>query len=116
MPPHGNIPSTKLQPPQRGPEKHVQRQRAILVREGNRVLLTDLDTAAYLHGVHLLGVHSVEKVAPSCHEIWLYDPEGRADQLAVDFINSECVLFADGMKRMKKIIHSFGGKNRRRKR
>lgn len=94
---------------------HVSRQRAVLERSGNTVVLADWDTAAYLHGVCSLAIVDVEKAGPSTHIITLYDPDHRADDLAVAFLNSESSLFADASRRMKKIVHSFGGRGKQRR-
>jgi hypothetical protein len=88
----------------------------VLERTGNNVVLTDWDTAVYLHGVHNISIVDVEKVGPSAHVITFYDPERRADALAIEFLNSESSRFADGARRMKKVVHSFGGNGKRRRR
>jgi hypothetical protein len=98
-------------------EVHVSRLR-VLERNGNFVEVTDLDTAAFLHqrGV---AVSTAVRVGKSMHVITMYDPlkagmeTGRAEELAIEFINSEAALFADAVRRLKKVIHRFGGKKRR---
>lgn len=95
------------------PKPHVSRQRAVLERDGANIILTDLDTASYLHAVHNLAVVDAEKIGPSAHRIVIYDPEHLADELVIQFINSESAVVLDGVRRIKKILHRFGGRGRR---
>ena len=112
MPPE---PKRERGPTHGPPVRHVSRVRAILERTGNNVVLTDWDTAAYLHGVHGLSIVDAERVGPSTHVITLYDPDALADEYVIEFLSSESSLFADASRRMKKIVHSFGGSGKRRK-
>ena len=95
--------------------QHVPRQRAILERDGDYVILTDLDTAGYLHGVYDLGISHGIKEGPSQHRIYVYDPEHIAEEKAIEFINDRCSKFADGIRRIKKILHNFGGKPKKKR-
>jgi len=75
------------------------------------VLLTDLDTAGYfLHsGLSLAYAVRLDRVH---FEFEFYDPDGRAETLALEFINSSEHGFADAVCRLKKVIHRFSGKRR----
>ena len=87
---------------------------AVLVREGDYVELTDLDTAGYLFAkkVH---VEDAWKVSRFKYKIRFYDPTKRAERLAIDFVNSDCADYADAICRLKKIIHKFYGRDEERK-
>jgi hypothetical protein len=84
--------------------------RGVLIREGSSVRLTDLDTASYLFCKNLPLVDAV-KVTRYKYEITFHDPDGRAEALAIEFINSCCADFADAVCRIKKVIHRFHGRD-----
>lgn len=82
---------------------------AVLERDGPNIVLTDRDTAVYLHAVHRINIASATRMGRRGHRIVMYDPDRRAEELVIQFINSESSLFADGLRRVNKILHSFGG-------
>jgi hypothetical protein len=84
--------------------------RGILIREGNSVRLTDLDTASYLFCKNLPLVGAV-KVTRYKYEITFHDPDRRAEELAIEFVNSCCADFADAVCRIKKVVHRFHGRD-----
>jgi hypothetical protein len=102
----------RIQPKERR-ETQVSRLRAVLERDGDYVIVTDLDAAVFLHAIKGLSIANAEKVGRSMHVITIYDPEHLAEGLVIEFINSEACRFANGMRSVKKILHRFGGKGRR---
>lgn len=82
---------------------------AVLERDGPNITLTDRDTAVYLHAIHRINIASAARMGRRGFKIVMYDPEHRAEELVIEFINSESSLFADGLRRVNKILHSFGG-------
>ena len=86
---------------------------AVLERDGVYVELTDLDTAGYLFSKKLV-VEVAWKVTRFKYKIRFYDPEHRAEQLALEFVNSCCADTCDGICRLKKVIHRFSGRDDKR--
>lgn len=89
-------------------------QHAVLERDGDYVELTDLDTAGYLFGKKM-HVEIAYKVTRYKYKIRFYDPERRAEGLAMDFVNSCCADTCDGICRLKKVIHRFSGRDDRKR-
>lgn len=65
---------------------------------------TDLGTAAFVHmlGLNLLGASK----APGGRFMFRFeDPEGRGDNYAVDYLNSECRRFDSSVRSLKKLCY-----------
>lgn len=95
----------------------ARRPRGVLIREGNNIRLTDLDTAAYLrqHKVAIIdAVKTPRHKRPDLFEFSFHDPERRAEALAMEYINSCCVEHAFSVECLKKVLHRFHGKDRLR--
>ena len=80
----------------------------ILVRDGDHVRLTDIDTAGYLFAKGLY-VEYAHKATRYKFEISLYDPEHKAEELAIEFVNSCCAKTCSGIRRLKSVVHKFHG-------
>lgn len=55
------------------------------------------------------------KVTRFKYKIRFYDPEKRAEQLVIDFVNSCCADTCDAICRLKKVIHRFNGRDDKRR-
>lgn len=76
---------------------------AILKRDGPRVTIRDLDTAAYVF-YRRVPVVDARQVSRTEHHVVFYDPGNTVEGLAVDFANHETALYADAMRRLKRIL------------
>lgn len=85
-------------------------QRTVLVRDGDYVQLTDMDTAGFMFGRNLV-LQDAWKVSRYKYKFVFYDPEGIAETLAMDFVNSSDARTCDGIGRLKKVIHRFYGRD-----
>ena len=81
-----------------------------MLRDGPYVELSHLDTAAYLHD-HGIAVANAWRESRYKFRIVLYDPDKRAEQLAVDYTNSCCARQCDAILRLKRVIHKFSGRD-----
>ena len=81
-----------------------------LRREGSNIFLTNLDATAYLHYKGLAIVKAL-KVSRFKYEFVLYDPDHLGEDLAIEFVNSDCQGFADAVRRLKNVIHKFYGRD-----
>lgn len=93
----------------------THRGEGVLIRDGDIVFLTDMDTAGYLLAKHV-PIATAVKVGRYEFEFRFYDPERRAEALALEFVNSCCHGFADAICRLKKVTFNFTGRNYRAKR
>lgn len=80
----------------------------ILIRDGDYVRLTDIDTAGYLFAKGL-NVEYAHKATRYKFEISLYDPEHKAEAWAIEFVNSCCAKTCSGIRRLKSVVHKFHG-------
>ena len=94
-------------------ERSQRSPQGVLKRDGEYVKLTDLDTAGYLFakGVH---IEYARRVSRYKFEISLYDPQGRAEKLAIEYVNSCCADTCDAIRRLKAVIHQFHGRDDRK--
>jgi len=101
-------PQSKLQSQSKPTPQRTSRD--VLIRDGDYVQLTDLDTAGYLYQ-NKMHLQSAVRVSRYKFEFTFYDPACTAEQLAMDFVNSCCADFADAICRLKKVIHRFHGRD-----
>lgn len=96
-----------------GNERSQRNLKGVLKRDGDYVKLTDLDTAGYLFakGVH---IEYARRVSRYKFEISLYDPQKRAEELAIEYVNSCCADTCDAIRRLKAVIHQFNGRDDRK--
>jgi hypothetical protein len=85
-------------------------QRAVLIRDGDYIQLTDLDTAGYLFGRELV-LQDAWKVSRYKYKFVFYDPQHQAENMAMEFINSSDARTCDAIGRLKKVIHRFYGRD-----
>ena len=87
----------------------------IMERDGDFVSVTDLDTAAYLFCKGLALARAVQIGRPGRpgraprFQIRFYDPEMRALDLGIEFVNSPCARYADHVRRLKQSLERMQG-------
>jgi hypothetical protein len=79
------------------------------MRGNGEYMTQSMAVAAYLHkvrrGEHGVWIKSSKRInGPGRFEFVFSDPEGKAAALAVEFANSECALFDDGMRSIKTML------------
>lgn len=91
-----------------------QNPEPLVVRDGEEVIISDLDTAAFLLLKGLRVIYG-ERDPNSRYKVFFVfrDPDGRAESLVMDFVHSVFSDYADCIRRMKKIVHRFGGRGSR---
>jgi hypothetical protein len=87
-------------------------RRAVLRRDGHYVSLTHLDTAAYLFAKDL-PIEDAWRAGSYQYNFVFYDPDHRAEDLAIEFVNSFCADYADAVKRLKSVIYQFSSQSER---
>ena len=85
-------------------------RQAVLVRDGDNVSLSHLDTAGYLFQCGLSCVSAV-KTTRFKYEIVFYDPDNKAEDLALKYVNACCADHADAVRRLKLVSHKFSGRD-----
>lgn len=86
-------------PTPRAPEA----QAAILRRDGHKVTVTDLDTAAYVYW-QKVPIVDVVQLGRTLHHVTFYDPARKVESLIMEFANSPTSQYADAMRRLKKVL------------
>jgi hypothetical protein len=82
----------------------------VLRRDGNYVMLSHMDAAGYLMYRNVANVRA-EKISRFKYRFIFYDPDHRAEKLAMEFVNSESQGHADAIKRLKNSLNQFCGRD-----
>lgn len=77
---------------------------------------SDLGTAAYIHalgGLKILGVTLAPRGTGAKYLFAFQDPEGKGDELQVEYMNSDCRKFDAAVRSLKKLCYEDGNRARR---